>query len=148
MSKLKPTMPGKMESSQVIDDVEAVGTVGARSASTVSTAHPVPPAAPPPIQRWSARRKREVVLCLLRGEPIDAVSREFGVEVYRLEAWRDKALAGLEAALRERDGDPLQGELDTAHKRLGQLSMEAELLREKIARMEGSRPTVRRRSRR
>lgn len=74
--------------------------------------------------------------------------REFGVEVYRLEAWRDKALAGLEAALRERDGDPLQGELDTAHKRIGELSMEAELLREKIARMEGSRPTVRRRSRR
>lgn len=31
-----------------------------------------------PKQRWSAWRKREVVLCLLRGEPLDAVSREVG----------------------------------------------------------------------
>ena len=38
-----------------------------------------------PKQRWSARRKREVVLRLLRGEPLDAPSRELGVEVYRLE---------------------------------------------------------------
>jgi transposase-like protein len=44
------------------------------------------------IQRWSAARKREVVLRLLRGESLDAVSREIGVEVYRLERWRDKAL--------------------------------------------------------
>jgi len=36
-----------------------------------------------PKQRWSVRRKREVVLRLLRGEPLDAVSREVGVEVYR-----------------------------------------------------------------
>ena len=35
-------------------------------------------------ERWSARRKREVVLRLLRGEPVDALSRELGVEIYRL----------------------------------------------------------------
>jgi len=28
-----------------------------------------------PKQRWSARRKREVALRLLRGEPLEAVSR-------------------------------------------------------------------------
>ena len=27
-------------------------------------------------ERWSVRRKREVVLRLLRGEPLDALSRE------------------------------------------------------------------------
>jgi transposase len=32
---------------------------------------------------------------MLRGEPIDALSRELGVEVYRLEEWRDKALIGM-----------------------------------------------------
>ena len=47
-------------------------------------------------QRWSASRKRDVVLRLLRGESLDAVSREVGVEVYRLEAWKARALAGLE----------------------------------------------------
>ena len=40
-----------------------------------------------PGQRWSASRKRDVVLRLLRGESLDTVSREVGVEVYRLE-WK------------------------------------------------------------
>ena len=34
-----------------------------------------------------------------RGEPIDALSRELGMEVYRLEEWREKALYGMEAGL-------------------------------------------------
>ena len=53
-----------------------------------------------PRQRWSASRKRDVVLRLLRGESLDAVSREVGVELYRLEAWKERALAGLELGLR------------------------------------------------
>jgi len=32
---------------------------------------------------------REVVLRLLRGESLDALSRELGVDPYRLEEWRD-----------------------------------------------------------
>ena len=39
-----------------------------------------------PEQRWSASRKRDVVVRLLRGESLDTVSREVGVELYRLEA--------------------------------------------------------------
>jgi len=39
--------------------------------------------------RWSANRKIDVVLRLLRGESIEDVSREVGVEVHRLAAWRD-----------------------------------------------------------
>ena len=41
-----------------------------------------------PGQRWSASRKRDVVLRLLRGESLEMVSREVGVELYRLEAWQ------------------------------------------------------------
>jgi len=52
-----------------------------------------------PGQRWSLARKREVALRMLRGESIDALSRELGVEIYRLERWRDRALAGLDAGL-------------------------------------------------
>jgi hypothetical protein len=40
-----------------------------------------------PIQRWSAARKRDVVLRLLRGESIEAVSRQVAVEPYQLEQW-------------------------------------------------------------
>src|SRR5450759_5003409 len=87
---------------------------------------PVGPLAPG--QRWSLARKREVALRLLRGEPIDALSRELGVEVYRLELWKEKALAGLDAGLKEREGDPLQSQLDAAMRRIGELSMENELL--------------------
>ena len=36
-----------------------------------------------PGQRWSASRKRDVVLRLLRGESLEALSREVGVEIYR-----------------------------------------------------------------
>lgn len=79
-------------------------------------------------QRWTAARKREVVLRLLRGEPLDLLSRELGVELYRLEKWRDAALAGMEEALKARNGDPLKAELDTAMQRIGELTMENELL--------------------
>ena len=82
-----------------------------------------------PKQRWSVRRKQDVVLRLLAGEPLDVVSREVGVEVYRLEEWRDKALAGMAEGLRDRTGDPLETELDAAKRHIGELSVENELMR-------------------
>ena len=81
-----------------------------------------------PNERWSAGRKREVVLRLLRGESVDALSRELGVEIYRLEQWRDKALHGIDASLRERGGDPLERELDVAKKHIGELTMKVDIL--------------------
>jgi len=100
------------------------------------------------VQRWSAARKRDVVLRLLRGESIDIVSRRIGIEPFRLEQWRERALAGLDSALKDRpEDDPLQAGLGAAYKRLGELGMENELLREKIARLEGGMPFHRARSR-
>jgi transposase len=102
-----------------------------------------------PIHRWSAARKRDVVLRLLRGESIEAISRQIGIEPYRLEQWRERTLAALDSALKERpEDDPLQAGLGAAYKRLGELGMENELLREKIARLEGGVPFHRARSRR
>jgi transposase-like protein len=77
-------------------------------------------------------RKRNVVLRLLRGESVDALSRELGVEMYRLEKWREKGLSGIDTALKEREGDPLQAELDAAMKRVGELTMENELLWQRV----------------
>ena len=91
----------------------------------------------PEVQRWSKRRKLEVVLRLFRGEPLDDVSREVKVEISRLEAWRDRGLHGLEESLKEREGDPLQAQLDDVNRRLGELTMENELLREKARRTPG-----------
>lgn len=109
--------------------VGAVGNVGELFSSTLSTAQSKTREIPVSGQRWSVGRKREVVLRLLRGEPVDPLSRELGVEIYRLEAWRDKALRGIDAALKERSGDPMKAELDMAMKRIGELTMDIELLR-------------------
>ena len=49
--------------------------------------------------RWSSRRKMEVVLRLLRGEDMDAVSRELRVTAARLAQWRDEFLSGGQGAL-------------------------------------------------
>lgn len=81
------------------------------------------------VKRWSTNRKKEVVLRLLRGEPLDALSRELSIETYRLERWRDRALASLDAGLRERGDDPLERQLDEAKYRIGELTMEIEILR-------------------
>ena len=99
-------------------------------------------------QRWSAGRKREVVLRLLRGESLDTLSRELGVETYRLEEWRERALAGMDLGLKDRQGEPLVGELDAAKRHIGELSMENELLRERARALEDKRPLATRRSRR
>jgi len=83
-------------------------------------------------QRWSAGRKREVVLRLLRGESVEALSRELSIEIYRLEQWREKALSGIDVSLKERQGDPVQAELDQAMRRIGELTMENELLWQRV----------------
>jgi hypothetical protein len=43
-----------------------------------------------------------VVIRILRGEPLEAQSREPGVEIWHLEQWRDKALKGMRTALQRR----------------------------------------------
>ncbi len=83
-------------------------------------------------KRWSVNRKKDAVLRMMRGEPVEALSRELCIEINRLEEWRDKALQGIEDALKTREGDPLATELDAAMRRIGEISLENELLRERI----------------
>ena len=110
---------------------------GARSASGGD------PGAAAEVKRWSAARKKEVVLRLLRGEPVDTVSREVAVPIYKLEQWRDRALAGMDAGLKERENDPVASQLDDANRRIGELVMEVEILQKE---RRAKRPLVGRRS--
>lgn len=117
-------------------------TEGARRASAVGDT-PAAEASGPlgPGQRWSARRKRDVVLRLLRGESLETLSRELGVELYRLEQWRERALTGLEVSLKDREEDhPVHAELDAAKRHIGELSMEIELLRARCRASEARDP--------
>ena len=141
-----------MERNDPDDAVDGpVVSEGGRSPSTLSPGQATPPAQGgaalgplAPGQRWSAARKREVVLRLMRGESAELLSRELGLPVSKLEQWRRKAEAGIEGALREREADPADGQLAAALQRIGELSMENELLR---AKMERPGPLVGRRSR-
>jgi transposase len=120
-----------------------MGGVALGSAEGARSATGREPSAAAEVKRWSAQRKKEVVLRLLRGEPVDAISREVSVPIYKLERWRDRALAGIEAGLKERENDPLEKQLDEANRRIGELVMEVEILRKE---RQARRPLVGRRS--
>jgi transposase len=120
-----------------------MGGVALGSAEEARSATGGEPSAAAEVKRWSAQRKKEVVLRLLRGEPVDAISREVSVPIYKLERWRDRALAGIEAGLKERENDPLEKQLDEANRRIGELVMEVEILRKE---RQARRPLAGRRS--
>ena len=81
--------------------------------------------------RWSAGKKMDAVLRLLRGEPLETLSRELGVEAHRLAAWRDDFLeSGKQGLKGERpDRSPDDRALRQAERKIGQLTMENEILR-------------------
>ena len=101
-----------------------------------------------PERRFSARRKLAAATRLLRGEPLETVARELNVTVARLSEWRDRALAGAEAAMKARERDARKEENLRLKAKLGEVTMANELLEQKIAALEGGRPLGRRRARR
>jgi transposase len=102
----------------------------------------------PPPRRFSAKRKLDAVSRLVRGEPLELVARELNVTAARLSFWRDEALLAAETALKERDRDARDDEIARLKGKVGAMTMEIELLYDKIARLEGGAPLARRRSRR
>jgi predicted RNase H-like nuclease (RuvC/YqgF family) len=101
----------------------------------------------PAPRRFSAKRKLRAVSRLLRGEPLELVARELNVTAARLSSWRDQALLAAETALKERERDARDDEIARLKGKVGEMTMETELLREKIARLEAGTPLARRRSR-
>jgi hypothetical protein len=101
-----------------------------------------------PERRFSAQRKLAAVTRLMRGEPLETVARELNLTVARLSGWRDRALLGAEAAMRERERDARDEELLRLKAKLGEVTMANELLERKIAALEGGRPLGRRRPKR
>lgn len=97
--------------------------------------------------RFSAKRKREAVLRLLRGEDLDLVSRDMGVTGATLAQWREAFLEGGLGSLRKRKADERDERIQAMERKLGKVVMENELLRDKIDRIEEGRPLALRRSR-
>jgi hypothetical protein len=74
---------------------------------------------------------------------VDDLSREVSVPIYKLEQWRERSLAAIDAGLKERESDPVSAQLDDANRRIGELVMEIEILRKE---RQAKRPLVGRRS--
>ena len=77
-------------------------------------------------ERWSVQRKTELVLRLLRGEALDAVSRESQVPAHELESWKRIFLEQGARGLKARS-DPEERELTLARAKIGELMMRLEL---------------------
>ena len=78
--------------------------------------------------RFSSQRKLATVLRLLRGEDLELVSRELGVTASTLSGWRDDFLAGGQAALKSRPTDDRDDEIARLRAKVGELTMDNELL--------------------
>jgi len=90
--------------------------------------------------RWSANRKVSVILELLRGADLESTSRKYRVTAATLTQWRDRFLAGGEASLKIRETEVDDEERRRLKSVVAAVSVENELLREKIARLENGRP--------
>jgi transposase-like protein len=95
--------------------------------------------------RFSARRKTEAVLRLLRGEDLDALSRELGVVAATLSGWRESFLDGGTAAMKSRPADDRDEEIARLRAKVGQLTMDVELLGTECQHLESGRPFASRR---
>ena len=95
--------------------------------------------------RFSARRKTEAVLRLLRGEDLEALSRESGVTAATLSSWREGFLDGGTAAMKSRPADDRDEEIARLRSKVGQLTMDNEPLGTKCQQLESGRPFASRR---
>jgi len=100
--------------------------------------------------RFSAPRKAEAVLRLLRGEDLELLSRKLGVIASTLSLWREQFLAAGQSSLKGKTGkkDERDDQISRLKKKVGELTMDNELLREKVQRLEDNFPLTHRRSRR
>lgn len=102
-----------------------------REKGTAPEGEATPSAADELPERWSVQRKTELVLRLLRGDGLDAVSRESQVPAHELESWKRMFLETGTRGLRTR-ADPEERELTLARAKIGELMMRLELAEDLI----------------
>ena len=98
-------------------------------------------------RRFSAKAKMEVVLRLLKGEDLDSLSRETQRPAAEIAQWRDDFLAGGELHLKAKPADPAQAEIARLQQKIGEITMDNELLLERARRLEAKLPLAKRRRR-
>jgi transposase len=79
--------------------------------------------------RWSAHRKEQVVLRLLRGESLDLLARETGQPAGRIAGWREEFLQAGREGLKSRPRPEDDRRLVAAQRKVGELQLEIDILR-------------------
>ena len=128
-----------------MDDVERGGAAGAETSDIGAVA------APARERRLTAGRKRDAVLRLLKGESLEIVARDLAVTAADLSGWRDGFLKAGAASLKSRTRDDRDATIERLRTKVGELTMDTELLYAKIERLEaggGGAPFGARRSKR
>lgn len=90
--------------------------------------------------RYSSKRKTEAVVRMIRGENLDALSRELGVTAATLSEWRDAFLAGGQENLKSREPTAQDHENMLLKAKVGELTMELEASREAVRRFRAGLP--------
>lgn len=80
--------------------------------------------------RWSAKKKMDAVLRLLKGEDLDTLSRELKVNAATLSSWREVFLASGIAGLKSREVDARDEKIVQLQKALGETALNLEISRE------------------
>lgn len=98
--------------------------------------------------RFSSAKKTEAVLRLLRGEELDALSRELGVTAATLSSWREAFLAAGQSGLKSREASASDDENLRLKALVGDLTMKLEVSRDAVRRLQENLPLGPRKSRR
>ena len=85
---------------------------------------------------------------VLRGEAVELVARSLEATAADVSGWRDRFLEGGASTLKQRPRDARDDEIDRSRTKVGGITMDNELLYEKIAKMEADDPFARWRSKR
>ncbi len=96
--------------------------------------------------RYSSRRKMEAVLRLLRGEELDALSRELGVTAATLSSWREEFLSAGQAGLKTRSKSEPEDDTRDLKALIGELTIDNECLKALLRKHEERDPLAFRRS--
>ncbi len=99
-------------------------------------------------RRLTAARKQEAVLRVLRGKDVELVARSLEATAADVSNWRDAFLEAGASGLKQRPRDAREEEIDRLRAKVGEITMDNELLYEKISKMEAGHPFARRRSKR
>ena len=75
----------------------------------------------------------------MRGESLDTLSRELNVPAHWLSEWRDRVLIAAEGALRERERDARDDEIERLRAKVGEITMANELHHSKVDKQEAGR---------